>query len=164
MAKYNAALSAWKDQIEGMPTLMAFDDVKDPELPIYRHLKVETSERDKVPFAMKRSAIDLHNFIERCKEECQYIHVEAVRLVKHFQNMRTCYESCMSQQQEDATVHAKGLRCVVQMQILECDNKLHLLGLLLRDILPEDILSSLQLKNGNFKISKNVKVKAMKKD
>ena len=71
-----------------MPEPMTFDDVKDLEFPTYHHLRVTASTEDKIPLEVKRSAIDLHNFVERCKEEILYLDEEMVRLVEYFHNIK----------------------------------------------------------------------------
>ncbi|XP_028403401.1 uncharacterized protein LOC114526098 [Dendronephthya gigantea] len=144
VAKYNAALAYWKDPIDGMPEPINFDDVKDPESPSYHHLRVTTPSDDNIPLEFKRSAIDLHNFVERCKEEIEYLDLEMVRLVEYFLKMKMSYQSCCNEVQEEATsVYAKGLNCIFQSRILECDNKLHMLGKLFKDNIREEMKCSI---------------------
>ena len=83
VTKYNAALSFWKNRVEGLPEAMKFDEMKDSESPIYEHFRAASSTMDEVPFVVKRNAIDLHNYVERCKEENEYLNDEMVRLIKH---------------------------------------------------------------------------------
>ena len=76
--------------------------------------------------------------MERCKE-IQYLNMEMVQLVEYFHNMKISYQSCFDNWEEETEVYAKGLNCIFQSRVLECDNKLHLLGLLFNDNVPEEI-------------------------
>ena len=103
VAKYNAALSVWKDPIPGMPEIIAFEEVKDPESLFYSHLKVGETQENLIPFDVKRNVIDLHNFVERCKEETEYLHTEVLRLIEHFFKMKCSCESSIDELRQDTS-------------------------------------------------------------
>ena len=83
VTKYNASLNALEDLVQDLPEEMQFDEAKDPQSQLYSHLHHEPTN-DNIPFAIKRSAIDLHQFLQRCKEEQELLIQEVERLIKHF--------------------------------------------------------------------------------
>ena len=71
VTNYNASLTALQDYVNGLPDELEFDEVKDPESVLYS--SVCEDETKDVPLTVKRSAIDLQCFLERCKEEQMFL-------------------------------------------------------------------------------------------
>ena len=90
--KYNASLGVWKDRVNGLHEELDFDTVKDPESEVLKEFGRNISNKDQVPYSVRRNIIDLHNFIERCKEEISYLDVKTVRLVNHHVTERARFE------------------------------------------------------------------------
>ena len=123
--------------------------MKDPESPVYQPLRGATSTED-VPFAVKRNVIDLHNFVERCKEEKNYLHVEMCRLIEHYESEKSKLHGFIEEYVEESTLPLSGLKCVFQKRIFEYDNKLYQLRLLFADHLSHEILSRLPDKQHSY--------------
>jgi hypothetical protein len=83
VTKYNASLDALEQWVRDLPTEITFEQAKDPNSQLYAHLHLQHTS-DTIPFAVKRSAIDLHQFLLRCKGEQQLLILEVERLFKHY--------------------------------------------------------------------------------
>jgi hypothetical protein len=145
--KYNASLASWRDHVEGLPSCLNFDDVKDPESSIYQDFKSDANEQ--VPFSIKRTVIDLHHVTERCKEEMQLVDIEIARLVKYHTKKRRAFQEFVAKHNTDPALYMRGLCCIMQKRAHEEDNKLYLLGRLLCDYHAE-ILTSLPQQEYKF--------------
>ncbi|XP_028411455.1 uncharacterized protein LOC114534011 isoform X3 [Dendronephthya gigantea] len=142
--KYNASLAAWKDNVTGLPEELEFDKVKDPESDLYKDFRESTLSEDQVPYSVKKSAIDLHNFIERCKEETSYLKTEMCRLVTYHQTQKSSFlEWLKDNNDSSSTVLIRGIRCILQRKILEEENKLIVLGATFGNHLPDNVSSSI---------------------
>lgn len=150
IAKYNTALAFWKDQVEGLPATIHFDEMKDPESPIYQHFRGAAHLQDEVPFALKRNIIELHNFVERCKEENEHLDVELMKLMVHYENQKAHMQSFIDAHVDEPTVYIRGLNSLLQKRIRESENKLYALGSLLSTFLPDNILSRIPNKECVF--------------
>ena len=142
--KYNAALASWKDRVEGLPEEIEFDKVKDPESHVFLDFRKDRPlNKDEVPFAVKRTVIDLHHFTKRCKEEIHYLDIEMLRLVKHHENRKAYFQKFIHENTDETALHVRGLKCILQKRIREQENKLYVLGSLFCDHLPVEIQPSI---------------------
>ena len=123
VTKYNASLNALEDLVQDLPEEMQFDEAKDPQSQLYSHLHHEPTS-DNIPFAIKRSAIDLHQFLQRCKEEQELLIQEVERLFKHFITRKeklNAYVAGHSGQQPKAVA---GAICIARKELVEINNTL----------------------------------------
>ena len=134
--KYNASLAAWKDRVNGLPEELDFDTVKDPESEVFQDFRGNISNKDQVPYSVRRNVIDLHNFIERCKEEISYLDLEMVRLVNHHVTVRARFEKWITEHSDDTLVYVKGINCILEKRKREAENKLYAIGSIFGDRLP----------------------------
>ena len=148
--KYNAALASWKDQVEGLPEEINFDNVKDPESTIFQQFQVNVPDQEQLPYSVKRTVIDLHHFIERCKEEMAYLNSEMQRLIQHHENQKSKYQEFINNHADDAAVYVRGLVCISRERIREEENKLFALGSLFGNELPVEVRSSLPQTQSTF--------------
>ena len=82
--------------MEGLPNEIDFDEAKEPESQLYGGFNIETVQHT-VPFTVKRTTIDLHNFVERCKEEQEMLGREVEKLISHYQSKEEELESFITQ-------------------------------------------------------------------
>lgn len=137
IAKYNASLKSLEDWVEGLPNEIDFDEAKEPDSQLYSALNMETVQ-DSVPFTVKRSAIDLHNFLERCKEEQELLDTEVEKLISHYESKREELESFITEHSGISTKVIKGAVSVFRKNIVNVNNTLYSLGSALCDYLPEE--------------------------
>lgn len=60
-------------------------------------------------------------------------------VVRVYPNLKISYQSCFGDGKEETVVYDKGLDCIFQSRVLECDNKLNSLGLLVKDYIQDEI-------------------------
>ncbi|XP_028416218.1 uncharacterized protein LOC114540132 [Dendronephthya gigantea] len=131
--KYAVRHHIWCDRIEGLPSFLAFDDVKDPESYLFQDFKSIDDDENNVPFSVKRTVIDLHCLTERCKEEIELINIEVARLVKYHLVRKATFQEIVEKHNADHALHMRGLSCVMQKRAYEEENKLYLLRQTLSD-------------------------------
>lgn len=144
--KYNASLAAWKNKVDGLPEELDFDGVKDPESNVFDDFRGNThveNQVPQVPFPVRRSVIDLHNFVERCKEELSYLHVEMVRLVSYHVTEKARFQEWIDENSDDTLVYVRGINCVLERKKREEDNKLCSVGSKYGNFLPFEVVSSI---------------------
>lgn len=134
--KYNASLAAWKDRVNGLPEELDFDTVKDPESEVFQDFRGNISNKDQVPYSVRRNVIDLHNFIERCKEEISY-------LDDHHVTERARFEKWITEHSDDTLVYVRGINCILEKRKREAENKLYAIGSIFGDRLPLERRSSI---------------------
>ena len=137
IAKYNASLKSLEDWVEGLPNEIDFDEAKEPDSQLYSALNMDTVQ-DSVPFTVKRSAIDLHNFLERCKEEQELLDTEVEKLISHYESKREELELFITEHSGISTKVIKGAMSVFRKNIVNVNNTLYSLGSALSDYLPEE--------------------------
>jgi hypothetical protein len=142
---YNASLAALKEFVDGLPKELTFDDAKDPESSLYLSY-CNKCPGETVPFAVKRSAIDMQNFLDRCKEEQQLLLKEVNMLFDHYLERKECLEESYEVHSQDDSKLSSGICTVVKNLLCETNNVLLSLGTILRDYLQPrlvDILSGI---------------------
>ena len=117
--------------------------MKDPESAIFHQFQVNVPDREQLPFAVKRNIIDLHHFIERCKEEITYLNSEMLRLIQHHENQKAKYQEFIDRHEDDTAVYVRGLKCILRKRVCEEENKLFVLGSLFGNELSVEVRSSL---------------------
>ncbi|XP_028416463.1 uncharacterized protein LOC114540544 [Dendronephthya gigantea] len=138
LGKYNASLKSLEDWIEELPKEIDFDEAKDPGSQLYNDFKSPAGQnQDTVPFTVKRSAIDLHNFLQRCKEEQELLKIESERLINYYLNERQELESYGREHSEPQTKLMRGAVACFNKEIVNLDNTLYSLSYLLADHLTE---------------------------
>ena len=129
--------------MEGLPNEIDFDEAKEPESQLYGAFNMETVQ-DNVPFTVKRTAIDLHNFVERCKdEEEEMLGKEVEKLISQYQSKKEELESFITQHSGIQPKFIKGAVAVFKKELVTLNNTLYLLGGMLSDYLTEEIKSKL---------------------
>ena len=142
LAKYNASLKSLEDWVEGLPNEIDFDEAKEPESQLYSDLNMETVQ-DSVPFTVKRTAIDLHNFVERCKEEQELLGREVEKLISHYQSKKEVLESFITQHSGIQPKFIRGAVAVFKKEVVNLNNTLYFLGCMLCDYLTEEMKSKI---------------------
>ena len=138
LGKYNASLKSLEDWIEGLPKEIDFDEAKDPGSQLYGDFKSPAGQnQDTVPFTVKRSAIDLHNFLQRCGEERELLEIEVERLINYYLNQKQELESYGRELTEPRTKLMRGAVARFNKEIVNLNNTLYSLACLLADYLPE---------------------------
>jgi hypothetical protein len=117
--------------------------VKDPESSIFHQFQVNVPDQEQLPFSVKRTIIDLHHFIERCKEEMTYLNSEMLRLIQHHENQKAKYQEFLDTHADDTAVYVRGLKCILRNRVCDEENKLFVLGSLFGNELPVEVRSSL---------------------
>ena len=113
--------------MDGLPNEIDFDKAKEPDSQLYSALNMETVQ-DSVPFMVKRSAIDLHNFLERCKEAQELLDTEVEKLISHYESKREELESFITEHSEISTKVVKlGAVGVFRKNVVNVNNTLYLL-------------------------------------
>ena len=89
--KCNAKTDNLCDYISRLPERIAFEKVKDPTSELFSDLNADGAIdiSSEIPMYTKRKAIDLHSFLQRCKEEELLLSVETERLLLYYKNMCT---------------------------------------------------------------------------
>ena len=141
VTKYNASLTALQDYVNGLPDELEFDEVKDPESVLYS--SVCEDETKGVPLTVKRSAIDLQCFLERCKEEQMFLLKEVERLFTHYLEKIGHYEAFLQQHSQEQAKLVNGLCNIAKKQICETQNTLESLRCMLSDYLSPHIVDKL---------------------
>ena len=141
--KYNAALAAWKDRLNGLPEELDFDTMKDPECEVFQDFRGNISSEDQVPFFVRRNVIDLHNFIERCKEELSYLDVETLRLVHYHVAEKSRFEELVREYSGNTLVYFGGINCILEKRKYEVENRLYAIGSIFGDRLPVEVISTI---------------------
>ena len=142
IAKYNPSLKSLEDWVEGLPNEIDFSEAKEPDSQLYSALNMETGQ-DSVPFTVKRSAIDLHNFLERCKEEQELLDTEVEKLISHYESKKEELESYITEHSGISTKVIKGAVAIFKKDIVNVNNTLYSLGCTLCDYLSEETKSKL---------------------
>ena len=117
LAKYNASLKSLEDWGEGLPNEIDLDEAKELESQLYGGFNMETVQ-DNVPFTVKRTAIDLHNFVERCKEEQEMRGREVEKLISHYQSKKEELESFITQHSGIQPKFIRGAVAVFRKNLL----------------------------------------------
>ncbi len=141
--KYNASLVAWKDRVDGLPEELDFNTLKDPKSDVFQDFRGNIPIDSQVPFAVRRSVIDLHNFVERCKEEVSYLDVEMVKLVKYHLTEKARFQDWVNEHSDDTLVYVRGINCVLEKRKREEDNKLCSVASMFEEFLPVEVVLSL---------------------
>ncbi|XP_028411851.1 uncharacterized protein LOC114534588 [Dendronephthya gigantea] len=142
VTKYNASLAALQELVDGLPKELNFDEAKDPESSLYRTY-CDESTVESVPFSVKRSAIDLQNFLDRCKEEQQLLLKEMEMLFDHYLKRRDCLEESYQLHSQNDCRLSNGICTVVKSEICETNNILLSLGTTFRNHLDAPILDTI---------------------
>ena len=142
VTKYNASLTALQDYVNGLPDELEFDEVKDPESILYSNF-CEGDTRKDVPLAVKRSAIDLQCFLERCKEEQMFLLKEVERLFIYYFEKIEHYETFLEQHSQEQDKLMNGLRNIAKKGICETQNTLESLRRMLSDYISPCIVDKL---------------------
>lgn len=142
ITKYNASLSSLQDWVETLPQELQFDQAKDPESVLYCHFNRRPSNND-IPFAIKRTAIDLHNFLERCKEEQKLLLLEVERLFNHYFGEKEKLETYIAQHPGDHSRLMRGINVLIKKKLCEINNMLYWSGSILLDYLSTETISKL---------------------
>lgn len=142
IAKYNASLKSLEDWIEGLPRKIEFDEAKDPRSQLYCDFNFQTN-KDTVPFTAKRSAIELHNFLERCKEEQEMLEMETERLVQYYLDKKQELESYINVNGEVQSKILRGTVANFKKDLININNALYSLKHMLNDYLTEASKSKL---------------------
>ena len=121
VTKYNASLDALEQWVRDLPTEIMFEQAKDPNSQLYSHLHHQPTS-DTVPFAVKRSAIDLHQFLLRCKEEQELLILEVDRLFKHYIEKKVELDAICNSVAE--TRLATGVVAISKKELVEINNML----------------------------------------
>ena len=118
--------------------------MKDPESSIFHQFQINVPDQEQLPFSVKRTIIDLHHFIERCKEEMTYLNSEMLRLIQHHENQKAKYQEFLDRHADDKAGFVRGLKCILRNRVCEEENKLFVLGSLFGKYeLPVEVRSSL---------------------
>lgn len=142
VTKYNSSLSSLEDWIEGLPAELQFDEAKDPGSQLYSHLNCQPSNDD-TPFTVKRAAIDLHNFLERCKEEQELLLLEVERLIKFYVGRKEELESYLVEHSGDQPKLIRGLIVIARKEVNEINNMLCSLGSMLFEYLTAESIKKI---------------------
>ena len=142
VTKYNASLSALQDYINGLPDELEFDVVKDPESVLYSNFCKGDTKKD-VPLSVKRSAIDLQCFLERCKEEQQFLLKEVERLFIYYLDKLENYETFLEQHSQEQGKLMNGLCSIAKKQICVTQNTVESLRCMLSDYISPSIVDKL---------------------
>ena len=128
--------------METLPQELEFDQAKDPESDLYCNLNNQPSNSD-IPFSIKRAAINLHNFLERCKEEQAHLLLEVKRLFSYYFEEKETLESYVEESTTDYSKLARGIKVVIKTKLCEINNTLYWLGSILLHYLSEQTVSRL---------------------
>lgn len=142
VTKYNASLNALEDWIEDLLAEIQFEEAKDPGSQLYCHLYLQPSN-DNIPFTVKRAAIDLHNFLERCKEEQELLVVEVERLFNHYVGKKDELEAYVAGHSGDQPKLITGVIAIVKKELVEINNILCSIGSVLSDYLTVESINKI---------------------
>ncbi|XP_028416359.1 uncharacterized protein LOC114540363 [Dendronephthya gigantea] len=132
ITKYNASLTALQDCVDGLPDELKFDIAKDPESSLYSNFSTQRPV-ETVPFSVKRSAIDLQNFLERCKEEQELLLEEVENLFMYYIEKRDNFTEILERRCLEESRLSNGICNHIRKEICEINNVLVSLRLTLSD-------------------------------
>lgn len=123
ITKYNASLKALEDWVQSLPEEIQFEQAKDPDSLLYSHLQNQPTN-DNIPFTVKRSAIDLHCFLQRCKEEQELLGLEIERLFRYHLVKRKELVDYIAKHAHVQSNFARGAVAIATKQLDEINNTL----------------------------------------
>ena len=143
--KYNAALAAWKDRVNGLPEELDFDTMKDPESEVFQDFRgnISSVSENQVPFSVRRNVIDLHNFIERCKEELSHLDVETLRLFHYHVAEKSRFEELVREYSGNTLAYFGEINCILEKRKHEAENRLYAIGSIFGDRLSVEMISTI---------------------
>ena len=143
--KYNAALAAWKDRVNGLPEELDFDTMKDPESEVFQDFRgnISSVSENQVPFSVRRNVIDLRNFIERCKEELSHLDVETLRLFHYHVAEKSRFEELVREYSGNTLAYFGEINCILEKRKHEAENRLYAIGSIFGDRLSVEMISTI---------------------
>ena len=131
-----------EDWVQDLPEEIQFDEAKDSQSQLYSHLHHEPTN-DNIPFAIKRSAIDLHLFLQRCKEEQEMLIKEVERLFNHFMARKEKLNAYVAAHSGDQPKAVTGAIFMASNELVEINNTLCVLSFKLSEYLTQERLNIL---------------------